>query len=85
MSGGELLDTLDVLAVNQRRTELEILRAAAQWSVTHDAETVDPDAKPGWEQARRFGGEGTPKVAEFAAAAFGARLGVRSRPPTPGT
>jgi hypothetical protein len=78
MSGSELLDHVDLLALAQREAEVAILKVAAQYAVVHNAETVDPDAKPGWERARRLGGEGTPEVAEFAAAAFGARLGVSS-------
>lgn len=33
---------------------------------------------PGRERARRFGGVGTPEVAEFAAASLGARPGISS-------
>ncbi|MGI8521733.1 MAG: DUF222 domain-containing protein, partial [Nocardioides sp.] len=34
--------------------------------------------QPGRERARRFGGDGTPEVTEFAAAELGARLGLSS-------
>ena len=39
---------------------------------------LDPDeaAKPGREKSRTYGGDGTPRVTEFAAAALGARIGL---------
>jgi hypothetical protein len=78
MSRTELLDHLDVLHATQRRAEVEILRAAAQHAVLHNPETLDPAVTKlhGRERAKRFGGHGTPHVAEFAAAEFGARLGM---------
>jgi hypothetical protein len=78
MSGSELLDHVDQLARTQRRCEVQILLAARQHAVLNNADTIDPrQAKiPGGERARRFGGEGTPEVAEFAAANLGARLGL---------
>ena len=80
MSRGELLDHLDLLGRTQRRAEVEILRAAVQHAVLHNPETLDPAVAGlnGRERARRFGGHGTPEVAEFAAAEFGARLGMSS-------
>lgn len=78
LSGGELLDLVGVLGAEQRRTECRILQAALQHAVLNDASSVDPVAArlPGRERAVRLGGVGTPRVAEFAAASFGARLGV---------
>jgi hypothetical protein len=78
LSGGELLDHVADLAVTQRRCEVEIIRAAVQHAYLHNGETVDSvrAAEPGREQARRIAGAGTPRVAEFAAAELGARLGV---------
>ena len=78
MSGAELLDHADVLARTQRRCEAEILLVARQHAVINNADTVDPlQAKiPGGERARRFGGEGTPLVAEFSPATLAARLGL---------
>jgi len=78
MSRTELLDHLDVLHATQRRAEVEILKAAAQHAVLHNPDTLDPAVSTlnGRERARRFGGHGTPHVAEFAAAEFGARLGL---------
>ena len=80
MSRSELLDHLDVLHQTQRRAEVEILRAAVQHAILHNPETLDPAVTRlnGRERARRFGGHGTPEVAEFAAAEFGARLGMSS-------
>jgi hypothetical protein len=78
LSGGELLDHVDGLARTQRQTEVQILRAARAHAVLHD-----PDSIPGWqrqtpggERARRFGGEGTPPVAEFSPATLGGRLAI---------
>ena len=80
MSRSELLDHVDVLHQTQRRAEVEILRAAAQHAVLHNPDTLDPAVTKlnGRERAKRFGGHGTPHVAEFACAEFGARLGLSS-------
>jgi hypothetical protein len=78
LSGGELLDFVDGLARTQRETEVKMLLAARQHAVINDAESI-----PGWqlkaqggERPRRFGGAGTPLVAEFSPASFAARLGI---------
>ena len=78
LSGGELLDHVDGLARTQRGTEVKILRAAGQHAVINNSDSI-----PGWqlkapggERARRFGGAGTPLVAEFSPATLGARLGM---------
>lgn len=75
---GEFLDELEVMGVRQRALEVQILRMAYAWAVRHPAESADPAAArlPGREQGRAFGGDGTPRVAEFAAAVFGTRLGL---------
>jgi Domain of unknown function (DUF222) len=80
MSGSQLLDHVEALAGTQRRCEVEILRVAVQHAVLNHSETLDPELTrlPGRERARRFGGVGTPEVAEFAAAELGARLGISS-------
>jgi len=81
MSGGELLDFVSALGVEQRRTEAQVLVAAVQHALLNDASsTIDPVAAklPGRERAVRLGGEGTPRVAEFAPAEFAARLGLSS-------
>ncbi|MGH3362115.1 MAG: DUF222 domain-containing protein, partial [Nocardioides sp.] len=78
MSGSELLDHVDVLATTQRRCEVQILQAAVHHATLNDPETLDPAITqlPGRERAKRFGGIGTPDVAEFCAADLGARLGL---------
>jgi len=80
MSGSEPLDHVDALATKQRGCEAEILRAAVQHAVLNGCETLDPELTrlPGRERARRFGGVGTPEVAEFSAAELGARLRISS-------
>jgi hypothetical protein len=80
ISGGELLDHVEALGRAQRECEVKILLAARQHAVLHDADSIDPwqSKVPGGERARRFGGEGTPLVAEFAAADLGGRLGLSS-------
>jgi uncharacterized protein YdbL (DUF1318 family) len=80
MSRSELLDHVDVLHQTQRRAEVEILRAAAQHAILHNPETLDPAVSKlnGRQRAKLFGGHGTPLVAEFAAAEFGARVGLSS-------
>ncbi len=78
LSGGELLDYVDVLARRQRETEIAILLAARQHAVLNDPESIPgwQLAAPGGERPRQFGGDGTPWVAEFAPATLGARLGI---------
>ena len=75
VSGRELLDRVDVLHAQQRRTDLLLLQAAYQHAALNNEATTDP--RPfamGRERAVFLGGEGTPKVAEFAAADLGGRL-----------
>jgi len=76
MSGSELLDHVDVLHQSQRRAEVEILRAALQFAVINNPDTLDParSGRKGRQRAVDLGGAGTPQVREFAAAEFGARL-----------
>jgi hypothetical protein len=78
MSGSELLDHVDDLATTQRRCDVEILKAAVQHAILNNPETLDPAITrlPGRERAKRFGGVGTPDVAEFCAAELGGRLGL---------
>src|SRR3954452_14917926 len=77
MSEEEILDAAGGCADAIRDAETGLLSLAYQWAVVHPADRLDPveAAKPGREQARRLGGEGTPEVTEFAAAEFGARIG----------
>ena len=86
MPGTQPLDEMsedDVLAFAEQRAEMireaetDLLRAAYQWAILHDPARLDPAqaSLPGREKARRPGGDGTPEIAEFAAAQFGARIG----------
>ena len=77
LSEAEVLDWADVCAETARQAEVELLRVAYRWAVLHDPERLDPAeaAKPGRERSRRYGGEGTAPVSEFAAAELGARIG----------
>jgi hypothetical protein len=80
LSGSGLLDHVGLLGRQRHEAEVGILRAAVQFAYLHNPDTLDPEVSRlnGRERARRFGGHGTPEVAEFCAAEFGARLGVSS-------
>ncbi|HEY0890178.1 MAG TPA: hypothetical protein VGE38_11255 [Nocardioides sp.] len=74
----ELLDRVEARARELREAEADLLRLAFAWAVRHPRERLPErvSGKPGREQARLFGGDGTPEVTEFAAASFGARVGL---------
>jgi uncharacterized protein Smg (DUF494 family) len=78
MSGDEVLDFAAERAATIREAETDLLEIAYHWAVTHPADRLSDDesARPGREKARRYGGEGTPEVTEFAAAELGARIGM---------
>ena len=77
MGEDDVLAFADACAETIRQAEADLLRAAYQWAVLHDPARLDPaeSARPGREQARRLGGDGTAPVTEFAAAQLGARIG----------
>jgi hypothetical protein len=77
---GQLLGRADEVARLQRECEVEVLRIAVQHAVINNPETLDPDLArlPGREKARRFGGVGTPEVAEFCCATLAGRLGIHA-------
>ncbi len=77
MSEDQLLAHAESCAETIRDTEAELLRIAYQWAVIHDPDRLDPaeSSLPGRERSRLFGGDGTPEVTEFAAAALGVRIG----------
>ena len=77
MGGDEVLAFAGDAAERRRSGEVDELRAAYKWAVIHSPERLDPQdlGRPGREKARLYGGDGTPEVTEFAAAAFGARIG----------
>lgn len=76
LPGTDLLDELDTLHRDQREAETRILLVATEFAQEHGEVTVDAARAllPGRERAVRLGGEGTPKVAEFAPALVAGRL-----------
>jgi hypothetical protein len=78
MSEDDVLAAAGMRAERIRDDEADLLRLAYQMAVINSAQRLDPSSsdKPGREKARQYGGDGTPQVAEFAAAAFGARIGI---------
>ena len=60
------------------RCEVRVLQDAARWADLHgDVERLESGAAlPGLERLVQFGGDGTPEVAEFAAAELAAVLGL---------
>jgi hypothetical protein len=77
MGEGDLLALAGRRAEQIREAENDLLHIAYQWAIIHDPDRLDPNesGKPGREKARRYGGEGTPEVTEFAAAELGGRIG----------
>ena len=77
MGGDEVLDLAAARADRIREDEADLLKLAYQWAVINNADRLDADeaTKAGREKARMYGGDGTPRVSEFAAAALGARIG----------
>src|SRR5581483_943284 len=74
------VETLQHAAEFQRNlnlAEAELLKVACHWADLNDS-LIDPEAStlPGTEHLVRFGGEGTPEMAEFACADLGAQLGT---------
>lgn len=80
LTGDALLDHAEEVARTQRECEVQVLRIAVQHAILHNPESLDPALTrlPGRERAKRFGGVGTPEVAEFCCAELGARLGITS-------
>ena len=54
--------------------EMTRLLLAAHWADLHPGDAVDPHGLPGGERAVQPGGEGTPEIADFAAAELGCCL-----------
>jgi hypothetical protein len=77
MSENDVLAAAELCAVTIREAEAELLVLAHQWAIIHNPARLDPAEidRPGREKARRYGGQGTPRVCEFAAAELGARIG----------
>jgi hypothetical protein len=78
LTEGQLLDHADEVARLRRECEVQELRIAVQHAVINNPETLDPDLArlPGREKAKRYGGLGTPRVAEFCCATLAGRLGI---------
>ena len=70
LTGSELLDHANEVSRLQRECEVQTLRIAVQHSIISNPETLDPSLTklPGHERAKRYGGVGTPQVAEFCCA-----------------
>ena len=75
LSGTDLLDCVDALALQQRRIDTELLVGAAKWAAMNSRDVVKRSGKPGRQSCRLYGGSGTPEVASFAGAELGARIG----------
>ncbi|KRF35332.1 DUF222 domain-containing protein [Nocardioides sp. Soil805] len=80
LTEGALLDHAEAVSRTQRECEVQVLRIAVQHAIINNPARLDPELTrlPGRERAKRFGGVGTPDVAEFCCAELGARLGITS-------
>jgi hypothetical protein len=64
-------------AVERERTaQADQLVGAYKWAVIHSPDRLTGPERSGGDKARLYGGDGTPEVTEFAAAALGARMGI---------
>ena len=84
LTGAALLDHAEEVARTQRRCEVQVLRVAVRHAILHNPDRLDPELTrlPGRERAKRFGGVGTPEVAEFCCAELGPGWASRhGRPP----
>ncbi|HEX2177725.1 MAG TPA: DUF222 domain-containing protein [Nocardioidaceae bacterium] len=74
----DVLDAVEIWHAERTDRDMRIFVAAAHFADLHHPDSR-PDrcgrALPGMERPKRLGGVGTPKVLEFAAAEFAARLG----------
>ena len=74
MSAGDVLAFVEDRHAARLDAERDILRAAYQWAVLHNPDSLPETDKRGRDRARPAGAEGTPRITEYAAAAFGARI-----------
>lgn len=77
LCGGASVDEqATACARGTRRAGAELLVLTYEWAVAHRVDRLDPmeAGKPGRERATSLDGPGTPKVIEFAATEFGARI-----------
>jgi hypothetical protein len=68
MGEDQLLTLAGERAETIREAEADLLRIAYQWALAHSPDRITSGDRPGEEQARLHGGDGTPQVCEFAAA-----------------
>jgi hypothetical protein len=78
LDGDDVLEALNETCRAERRAAAWKLQLAAHWADLHsgDALAQNSSALPGTEKPRQLGGDGTPTVGEFAAAAFAAVAGL---------
>jgi hypothetical protein len=75
LDADQTLTAIDSCKLATRRAEVDTLVLAAHWADLHgELDRALSPALPGAEQLIRFGGDGTPPVAEFAPAELGAVL-----------
>ncbi|MBM9458865.1 DUF222 domain-containing protein [Nocardioides sp. zg-536] len=74
LSAAELLEFVEDQHAAKLEAERMLLRAARQWAVLHSPDALPAGDRRGRSRARCAGAEGTPKITEYAAAAFGARM-----------
>ena len=75
-TAGDTLAAVEGALAVRRAADVELFVLAAHWADQHPAETLYgiPVGLPGRERVVMLGGEGTPQVAEFAAAELGVSL-----------
>ncbi len=85
MGGQQCADALVAEVARERASAARRLLLVGQWAVLHNGDSVEQRygvggrLLPGTEQARAYGGAGTPEVAEFAVHELALLLGVPER------
>ena len=74
MSAGDVLTFVESQHSLRVQAERNILKAAYQWAVLHNPDSLPACDKRGRDRAKPAGADGTPRITEYAAAAFGARI-----------
>ncbi|HWJ65312.1 MAG TPA: HNH endonuclease signature motif containing protein [Nocardioides sp.] len=74
MSAGDVLSFVESHHAMRLNAERAILRAAYQWAVLHHPDRLPVSDKRGRDRAKPAGATGTPRITEYAAATFGARI-----------
>src|SRR3954453_8342870 len=74
----ETLDAVDACYASRCEADASLFELAAHFADLHSGDSLPRSGRvlPGRERAVQLGGEGTPRVAEFAYAEFGARMGM---------